>query len=146
MNTLAIKQYLVCLCLACAVTLGFAQTNPASPKSGHLLTEEFIQQNLIYPQSDLDAGNKGKVVVAFHLDEKGIGSDYHVKETFSEAANDNALDMVKKILWDPATKNMLPTESDMEYTIEYSAKAYKRYWKKRERVALPLTMEKSPKP
>ena len=120
---------------------GFAQVNPPTPKAGHQLTEDFIEQNLVYPDSDLQAGNKGKVVVAFHLDEKGKGSEYTIKQTFSEAANDNALDLVKKILWNPATKNMLATEYDMEYTVEYSAKAYKRYWKKHERVAIPLTLE-----
>ena len=141
MNILRLKPYLIGLLLACCSSLAFGQINPATTKSDHQVTQDFIQQNLIYPEADLEAGNKGKVVVAFHLDEKGNGSDYRIKETFSEAANDNALDMVKKILWNPATKNMLPIEHDMEYTVEYNAKAYKRYWKKHERVAIPLTLE-----
>ena len=141
MKQLTIKHFIIAiLLLGCAVT-GFAQINHATPKAGHELTEDFIGQNLIYPEADFEAGNKGKVVVAFHLDEKGNGSDYHVTETFSEAANDNALDMVRKIIWNPATKNMLAVESDMEYTVEYNAKAYKRYWKKHERMAIPLTLE-----
>ena len=141
MKTLRINSILVTLLLCACTVMGFAQVNHATPKAGHLVTEDFIQQNLIYPASDLEAGNKGKVVVAFHLDEKGNGSNYQVKESFSEAANGNALDLVKKILWNPATKNMLPVETDMEYTVEYNAKAYKRYWKKRERVAVPLALE-----
>lgn len=141
MNILKIAQRLVCLVMVCVTTNGFAQISHPRPKAGHPLTEEFIQQNLVYPDADLEAGNKGKVVVSFHLDEKGLGSNYQVKETFSEAANTNALDMVKKILWEPATKNMLPVEYDMEYEVTYNAKAYKRYWKKRERVSLPLTLE-----
>lgn len=141
MKHLAILHcFITLLLLGCTVT-GFAQFNHATPKAGHELTEDFIEQNLVYPDADLEAGNKGKVVVAFHLDDKGIGSDYHVTETFSEAANANALDLVKKIIWNPATKNMLAVESDMEYTIEYSAKAYKRYWKKHERIVVPLSME-----
>ena len=141
MKILRINRILVALLLCACTVVGFAQVNHATPKAGHLVTEDFIQQNLIYPASDLDAGNKGKVVVAFHLDEKGNGSNYQVTESFSEAANANALDLVKKILWNPATKNMLPVETDMEYTVEYNAKAYKRYWKKRERVAVPLVLE-----
>ena len=127
--------------MTCGLVKGFAQVNPATPKAGHPLTQDFIQQNLVYPEADLEAGNKGKVTVAFHLDENGNGSEYRVTESFSEAANANALDLVRKILWNPSTKNMLPVESDMEYTVEYSAKAYKRYWKKRERVVVPLSME-----
>lgn len=141
MSILRITKHLLSLILACCAAYGFAQTSPATPKSGHQLTDDFIQQNLVYPESDLKAGNKGKVVVAFHLDEKGNGSNYRVTETFSEAANANTLDMVKRILWIPATHNMLPVEYDMEYTVEYSAKAYKRYWKKHERVEIPLTLE-----
>lgn len=141
MKILRIKQYILTLMMVACAIMGFAQVNHATPKAGHSLTEDFIQQNLVYPESDLEAGNKGKVVVAFHLDENGNGSNYSVKETFSEAANDNALDMVRKILWNPATKNMLPIETDMEYTVEYNAKSYKRYWKKREHVTVPLTLE-----
>ena len=141
MKQLRINRIFITLVLVACTTVGFAQVNHATPKAGHLVTEEFIQQHLLYPESDLDAGNKGKVVVGFHLDDKGNGSNYLVKETFSEAANDNALDLVKKILWNPATKNMLPVETDMEYTVEYNPKAYKRYWKKRERVAVPLALE-----
>lgn len=141
MKRLTIIQSLLVLLFAGFYATGFAQINHAIPQAGHSLTEDFIHENLVYPEADLKAGNKGKVVVAFHLDEKGIGSDYTVKETFSEAANANAVDLVKKILWSPATMNLLPVESDMEYTVEYNAKTYKRYWKKHERTALPLTLE-----
>ena len=141
MNKLTIRTIWIALLLSgCAIT-GFAQINHATPKAGQELTKDFIEQNLVYPEADLEAGNKGKVVVAFHLDEKGNGSDYRVTGTFSEAANENALDVVKKIIWNPATKNMLAIESDMEYTVEYNAKAYKRYWKKHERVEIPLALE-----
>ena len=127
--------------MACSSSLGFSQIKLASTKAGHLETEAFIEQNLVYPEADLQAGNKGKVVVAFHIDGNGVGSDYHVTKSFSEAANANALDLVKKILWNPAVKDMLPIESDMEYEVEYNARAYKRYWKKHERVAVPLALE-----
>ena len=139
MNNLRIRLWITGMLLILYCPFGFAQFNPATPKAGHQVTAVFIQQNLVYPESDFQSGNKGKVVVAFQLDEKGNGSDYVVKETFSEAANDNALDMVKKILWIPANLNMLPCESPMEYEVEYSIKAYKRYWKKREHVTIPLT-------
>lgn len=141
MKQLTIKPFLIAIMLVGSVAVGFAQVNHATPKSGNQLTEDFIRENLVYPDADFDAGNKGKVVVAFHLDEKGNGSFYHITESFSEAANDNALDMVKKIIWNPATKDMLPIESDMEYEVEYSIRSYKRYWKKHERVEVPLTKE-----
>ena len=141
MRKLLIRLQLFAFFLLACLSTGFAQINHATPKAGHQVTEDYIQKYLIYPDADLQSGNKGDVVVAFHIDEKGHGSDYTIKESFSEAANDNALDLVKKILWNPATKNMLPVESDMEYTVAYNVKAYKRYWKKHERVAIPLKLE-----
>lgn len=141
MNNLRIIQRMILLIICSCCTSVFAQFSPATTKASHPVTEEFIQQNLIYPESDFQSGNKGKVVVSFHLDDKGNGSDYVVKESFSEAANDNALDIVKRLLWNPATNNMLPIESEMEYTVEYSPKTYKRYWKKHERMEIPLTLE-----
>lgn len=141
MNILSKFNLILALCFAGLCAHGFAQVSHATPKAGHQLTEDFIRQNQVYPEADLQAGNKGKVVVAFHLDEKGNGSDYHVTETFSEAANGNALDMVRKIVWNPASKDMLPIADDMEYEVEYSARAYKRYWKKHERVVVPLVKQ-----
>lgn len=141
MNILRIKRYALCLVLACYAAYGFGQINPAIPKAGHQLTEDYILQNQHYPEADLEAKKSGDVVVSFHLDEKGNGSAYQIKETFSDAANADAIDLVKKILWNPATRNMLPVEDDMEYTVEYNAKAYKRYWKKRERIVVPMALE-----
>ena len=128
------------LFIGCFAT-GFAQINPATPKSGHALTEDFILQNQHYPETELANKTSGEVVVSFHLDEKGMGSDYQIKESFSEAANADALDLVKKILWEPAMQNMLPVAVDMDYTVKYHAKSYKRYWKKHERIEIPLVLE-----
>lgn len=134
-------RFLLALLFVGCFTSSFAQINPAVPKSGHGLTEDFILQNQHYPEAELADKKSGDVVVAFHLDEKGQGSDYQIKESFSEAANADALDLVKKILWEPATQNMLPIAVDMDYTVEYHAKSYKRYWKKHERVEIPLALE-----
>ena len=141
MNRLHIKRLVLALLFASCFATAFAQINPATPKSGHGLTEEFILQNQHYPEAELEAKKSGDVVVAFHLDDKGNGSDYQIKASFSEAANADALDLVRKILWEPATQNMLPIAVDMDYTVKYHAKSYKRYWKKHERVEIPLTLE-----
>ena len=134
-------RILLAILFAGMATMGFAQISPAVPKAGHSLTEAFIQENQHYPEAELNDKKSGDVVVTFHLDEKGNGSNYQIKKSFSEAANADALDLVKKILWNPATKNMLPVAIDMEYTVEYRAKTYNRYWKKHTPVTLPLTLE-----
>ena len=60
MRHLTIKYGFIALLLVSCATKGFTQMNSATPKAGQQLTEDFIQQNLIYPDADLQSGNKGK--------------------------------------------------------------------------------------
>lgn len=118
-----------------------AQNTAPEPVSGKALVKDYITKNLIYPEADLEQGNGGKVVVGLHIDKDGIGSNYTVKSTFSEAAAPIALNLVKTILWTPALRNGIPTECVHEYEIDFNAKSYKRHWKKRQRIVPPLTLE-----
>lgn len=124
----------------CGLQLTAQNTTP-EPVSGKQQSKSYITQNLVYPETDLQQGNSGKVVVGLHIDKDGNCSNYVVKSSFSEAASPIALNLVKTILWKPAMRNGLPIEYDMDYEIEFNAKSYKRYWKHRERIKLPLTME-----
>jgi len=118
-----------------------AQNKNPEPVAGKSLTDEYIKQNLVYPEADLQAGNSGKVVVGMHIDKEGHTSHYTVKSTFSEEASPIAVALVKTILWTPAMHSGLTIETDYQYTVEFNAKSYKRYWKHKERVVLPLTLE-----
>lgn len=118
-----------------------AQVTEPEPVCGKALTKDYITQNLVYPQSDLDQGNSGAVVVSFHIDKDGNASQYAVKSSFSEAASPIALHLVKTILWKPALNIGIPTEYDYEYEIDFNAKSYKRHWKRHERPSVPLTLE-----
>jgi len=118
-----------------------AQNKNPEPVAGKSLTDEYIKQNLVYPEADLQAGNSGKVVVGMHIDKEGQASDYMVKSTFSEEASPIAVAMVKTILWHPAMHSGLTIDCDYQYTIDFNAKSYKRYWKHKERTILPLTLE-----
>ena len=118
-----------------------AQVTAPEPLAGKPLTKEYIMQNMIYPEADLQKGNNGKVIVSLHVDAKGAGSQYAVKSSFSEAASQNALHLVKTILWKPALDVGIPTDYDTEYEVDYNAKNYKRYWKRHERHTAPLTLE-----
>ena len=118
-----------------------AQVTLPEPFGGKNVTKDYITQNLVYPQADLDQGNSGKVVVGFHLDENGVASQYVVKSTFSEAASPIALHLVKTILWKPAVNIGVPMEYDYEYEVDFNAKSYKHHWKRHERLTAPLAME-----
>ena len=136
----ALKTIIAVAVLFWGLQLNAQNTSP-EPVSGKQLTKEYFAQNLVYPEADLQQGNSGKVVVSLHIDTEGLGSNYKVKSSFSEAASPIAIDLVRTILWKPAMRNGLPIEYDMDYEVEFNAKSYKRYWKRHERVALPLTLE-----
>ena len=118
-----------------------AQVTEPEPIAGKALTKEYITQNLVYPQSDLDLGNSGIVVVSFHVDKNGVASQYAVKSTFSDEASPVALHLVKTILWNPALNIGVPIEYDFEYEVNFNAKSYKRHWKRHERPSVPLSLE-----
>ena len=118
-----------------------AQNVAPEPIGGKQQTKEYITRNLVYPDADLQNGNSGKVVVGFHVDPSGIGSRYTVKSTFSEAAAPVAVALVKTIRWKPAMHNGLPVDYDMSYEVDFNVKSYNRYWKRRERIVPPLTLE-----
>ena len=118
-----------------------AQITAPVPVAGHEVTEDYITRALVYPQADLEQGNSGKVVVSMHLDPQGMGSNYTIKSSFSEAASPIALHLVKTILWKPALNIGIPMEYDYEYEVNFNAKSYKRYWKRHERPVVPLTLE-----
>ena len=118
-----------------------AQVTTPEPLEGKSLTKEYITQNLVYPEADLQKGNSGTVVISMNIDANGAGSQYAVKSSFSEEASPIALNLVKTILWKPAMRNGVPYDSKHEVEIEFNAKKYKRYWKHHERPHLPLTLE-----
>jgi len=141
MNMLKITKVVLC-CLSIAFGgLCQAQVYPPTPLAGKALTQDFVEQNQHYPEKELNDKVNGAVTVSFFVDEKGVGKGYRISESFCPEADKDAMDLVKKIQWSPGTKDMKPIGCDMDYTIEYNAKAYRRYWKKHQRADLPLTLE-----
>ena len=118
-----------------------AQVTLPEPVAGKTVTKDYINQNLVYPEADLQQGNSGKVVIGMNIDAQGQVSQYAVKSTFSEAAAPIALRLVKTILWKPAMVAGLPTDYYHEYEVEFNAKSYKRYWKRHTRLEVPLSLE-----
>lgn len=117
-----------------------AQVTPPEPVAGKTVTKDYITQNLVYPEADLQQGNSGKVVIGMNLDAQGKATQYEVKSTFSEAAAPIALHLVKTILWKPALISGLPSDYYFEYEVDFSVKSYKRYWKRHTRPKVPLTL------
>ena len=118
-----------------------AQITAPQPIAGHEVTKDYITKTMVYPEADLEQGNSGKVVVGMHIDAQGVASNYTIKSSFSEAASPIAMHLVKTILWKPATNIGIPMDYDYEYEVDFSARSYKRYWKRHERPGVPLGLE-----
>lgn len=128
---------LIILSLLLTATQLKAQITPAEPISSKSLIKEFFQKSLIYPLDDLKNNKSGKVVISFNIDSKGIASDHQIVSSFSDSASIVALDLVRKLLWIPATRNAIPIDSQREYVVEFNAKSYLKNNKKNPKLPLP---------
>lgn len=140
MNKLNYIKGLFCILFLAVASLCQAQFFPPTPLAGKTNTDEYIRQNLHYPEQMLKDGQNGKVVVSFTVDEKGVGKNYQVTESFCPEADAEVLKLVKRIEWLPATQELNRVSSEMQYPVEYHAKTYRRYWKNHERIEVPLTL------
>ena len=141
MNTNKLIKVIIAFTIAFSTWSLNAQNTPPEPISGRSLVKDYITQNLTYPEADLQQGNSGVVVVGLHVDKDGNASGYNVKSTFSEAASQEAIHLVKTILWKPGLVSGIPAYFDTEFEVEFNAKRYKRYWKRNERIVPPLELE-----
>lgn len=140
-NYCTMKKLIFLLALILTGQQIIGQSRNPEPVAGKAIIKDYITQNLVYPESDLQQGNSGKVVVGIRIDKDGNPSDYSVISTFSEAASPVAIALVKTILWKPALHAGMPIDCEHQYPVEFNAKSYKRYWKHHERPVLPLTLE-----
>ena len=94
------------------------------PISGKAMTKNIIQQHLVYPQNALDNKLNGKITVLFTVDKNGNAHGHRVENAFNNECADEAIHLVKQIIWNPATNNGLPIDFNHEYIVEFSAKNY----------------------
>lgn len=116
---------LLILSLFSAATNGQSYVQ-ATPRAGMPVTKFFIQQHLVYPPDLLAKSKSGSVKVAVDIDREGNGSNYHIISSFDEKASAEAIRLVKKILWNPATMNGMPTADEVELQVKFNARQFKR--------------------
>lgn len=96
----------------------------ASPVASNKLTKDFIVSAMRYPQSALDAGEQGKVEVVFTVLPNGTGSNHQVLKPVSDALDQEAIRLVRKILWVPATENGQLVSEKNSLTIVFNRKHF----------------------
>lgn len=114
-----------------------AQTKAPEPKSGFSLTKKILQNHLNYPKDALEQKKGGKITVYYDVDDAGNATNYRVENAFDEQCAEEAIRLVKMIEWKPAIKDGKPVAYNDYYTVEFSAKSYKKAEDKNPRPMLP---------
>ncbi len=98
----------------------------AEPRAGISATKFFLQQHMEYPPDLLAKSISGNVKVALDIDKNGNSSNYHIISSFDEKASTEAIRLVKKILWNPATMNGITIDDEAKIQVKFNARQYKR--------------------
>lgn len=116
-------------------------TIPAKTLSDNKLTREFICQEVVYPEQELENKIEGTVKLSFQVDKGGNVSDIEVINSVSQSVDAEAIRVFKMILWKPAYRLGQPVASIQEYEFKFNAKRYKKNCRKRgyEEYELPFT-------
>ncbi|MFZ4262626.1 energy transducer TonB [Sphingobacterium sp. HJSM2_6] len=81
------------------------QVQPEYP-GGIEAFRKFVQSNLVYPQSAIEAGVKGVVQVSFVIDKNGAITELNIDKDLSHGIGQAAVTAIKKAKkWEPAIQN-----------------------------------------
>lgn len=114
-----------------------AQIKSPEPISGFSLTKKIVQNHLIYPKEALENKDSGEITVYYIVDKNGKASNFNVREAFNDECAEEAIRLVKMIEWNPGLKNGKPAEYQDYYTVDFSARSYKKAEEKNPRVMIP---------
>lgn len=84
---------------------------------------DYIQKNLQYPDSALNVGLEGKVLIVFIINRHGKVKDFKVKESTHQIFEKEALRVVSVSgQWQPASKNGEKINYQMTVPVEFVLK------------------------
>jgi TonB family protein len=82
---------------------------------------KYVIKNVIYPQSEIDKGIEGKVMVSFIVEKDGSLSNVKALNSISEALDKEAIRVVESMpKWNPATYKKEPVRSQMSLPINFA--------------------------
>ncbi len=122
-------------------TLTAQASKPARPVSEPALLQDFLCSEVMYPESELESGQEGNVVIAFTVERDGAVTGVRVKEAVSPELDAEALRLFRMILWEPAISLGQPVASVAEFPVRFNIKKYQKHCRQRgyERTEPPYT-------
>ncbi|MCK5839010.1 MAG: energy transducer TonB [Bacteroidales bacterium] len=103
----------------------------AIPYGGQSQLKQFIKDEMVYPQEAIDNQVQGAVGVLVSIDETGKVTNMEVFENVDPLIDDEAVRILRKILWDPASYSGAATSSSYSVRIKFNIKKYFRNVKER---------------
>lgn len=126
------KKALAVILLCASFFTVYAQDNiPAQPFGGKKQLKYFIDQELIYPPAELEAGKEAIVSPKYKIDEKGRVVFINFEDENSIAFNRETLRIFRMIEWEPATLRGLPISDSGHFEVEFNIHKYNRLCKQR---------------
>ncbi len=104
---------------------------PAQPKAATAQIKSWLEKEMVYPVTELENRTRGVVKLEFIVDKKGNSSQFIVKEGVSPAIDKEAIRLVSKIVWDPATDGGQKVDAKHNYEIRFRPRQYNRLVRKR---------------
>lgn len=113
------------------------ENNIPEPYGGMRELKELVRNEMVYPENSMKEDIKGKVLLRFTVDQKGVVSDISVINSVNAEIDKEAVRILKKILWTPATNLGRPAETTHTLEIEFNPKKYHSNCKSRGYTNLP---------
>jgi TonB family protein len=92
----------------------------AEPEGGIKAYDQYMEDNLRYPQQALDNNVKGRVVVEFNVGIDGVLNNFVIMKSLGYGCDDEVLRLVKEgPLWKPTTEDNKPVESTVRVRMKF---------------------------
>lgn len=130
----------VSLCLPALASAGQA-FEPPHPRMNKMLTRQFLDMHMQYPQDAFNKGVQGTVKISFLTDRLGNVTSRLIKQSVSPGLDSAALALFDMILWEPATSYGKPVNGEGEFRIKYNISKYESLLKKRGYDKLPRPVD-----
>lgn len=123
-------KFILCLIFS----TGFIQaqeTTDIQAVGGNKQLKHFVAQELLYPDSCVENGIEGTVVIRFTTDHTGSVLKYALERNVSPACDAEALRIFNMIEWVPAFNMGIPQTDSGTFEIEFNLKKYRRLVRQR---------------
>jgi TonB family protein len=107
------------------------ESTPPQPRGGNWMTKQFIDEEMVYPETALKNSIEGDVNLDFIVNEQGRVEQLTIRTPVDSLLEAEALRIFKFIIWQPAMFRGKAIDSRSTLEIPFSIKHYKRACRER---------------